>query len=217
MKGVRLLVDLLKISFSPILPSISLSTNWFFIIAIIIVWFAGRAIFKKITRFQLVPVEVTVGTKNLIKYVIERNEENLQIAHRIYIELITRKAAIEIDPENDVIEEIYNSWYDLFSVIRDEIKNIPGKSLQKNMATEKLIEFTVKILNEGLRPHLTKYQAEFRRWYISEKNDSKNENLSPQQIQQKYYKYEEIIEDMKNVNKILFEYGEQLKKLIQGI
>ena len=57
---------------------------------------------------------------------VKRNTENLFIANRIYLELVTRKAALPFDEDNDVIVEVYDSWYTLFSTIREEIKNVPG-------------------------------------------------------------------------------------------
>ena len=114
-------------------------------------------------------MELTLGFGNSsIKYNVERNYENLEIAHRIYIELITRKAAMPIDTENDVIKEIYDSWYSLFLITRTEIKNLSGGTLQNYKNAEELIIMATDILNKGLRPHLTQYQAKFRKWYTEE-------------------------------------------------
>lgn len=167
---------------------------------------------KKITKFNPVEMEVNIGNCKT-KFEIIRNSENLYIANRIYIELITRKAALEVDPEQDVIDEVYESWYKLFTVIRDEIKSIPGEYLEnKYEQSNQLIELTAKILNDGLRPHLTKYQAEFRKWFKNQQEERKNE--SPQKIQKEYPKFNELIADMKNVNKILYSYAEELRKFI---
>ena len=63
--------------------------------------------------------------KEGIPYISTVNSEIQKFANNIYIELITRKAGIPIDENNDVIEDIYNSWYKLFCIIRDEIKALP--------------------------------------------------------------------------------------------
>jgi hypothetical protein len=166
-------------------------------------------------NFELVQLEFDSKGPRLT-YNIERNYENLEIAHRIYTELITRKAAIPIDYENDVITEIYDSWYILFKVTRDEIKTLSGKSLQDKKKSDELIKMATDILNKGLRPHLTLYQAKFRKWYGEELAEKDNKGKSPQEIQKQFPEYNELITSMENVNHILIEYSEQLHNFITG-
>ena len=147
---------------------------------------------------------------------VERNYENLFIANRIYIELTTRKAAIPIDENTDNIEEIYDSWYHLFGIIRDEIKTVPGKYLKDHDPTKALIGLTRNILNDGLRPHLTEHQAKFRQWLKVAKEESINKNLSPQELQKKYPDFTNLVISMKAVNLILANYAHELDKLIKG-
>jgi len=164
---------------------------------------------------DIIPVEIKYkigGTE--VKYSIVRNYQNVEIAHKIYIELITRKAAIEIDENNDVIVEIYNSWYSLFQITREQLKSIDGKLLTDNNTSKDLVRLLTDILNKGLRPHLTQYQAEFRKWYKEKLTDSKNK--SPQQIQTEFDKYDALISSMKEVNHILIKYSIQLKRIIDG-
>ena len=157
--------------------------------------------------------EINTG---LFKYnqKIKRSYQNLYVAHRIYIELVTRKAAIPIDVEKDVLVEVYNSWYSMFKTIREEIKNLPGDYLVDNESTKKLIDLTIEILNDGLRAHLTTYQAEFRKWYDKELKKEIDSDVSPQDIQKRYSKFKELTDSMIEVNKTLEAYCDQLKKLI---
>jgi hypothetical protein len=175
--------------------------------------------FKKDGKTPIEPVETEI-TLNLgeqeIKYKLVRNYINLEIAHRIYIELITRKAAIPIDVEHDVLEEIYDSWYSLFQITREEIKKLSGNLLEKNEYSEELIKIATDVLNQGLRPHLTEHQARFRRWFARELDNEKNNLKSLQEIQKKYPDYENLIKSMKEVNLILINYASQLKKFIKG-
>ena len=80
--------------------------------------------------------------------------------------------------------------------------------------SEKLVEMATDVLNKGLRPHLTKYQGRFRRWYNSELENSINQALSPQDIQKKFPDYDGLILSMKEVNLLLSQYAGQLKKFI---
>lgn len=129
-------------------------------------------------------------------------------ANRIYIELTTRKAAIPIDENNDLIEEIYNSWYKLFCIIRDEMKTLPIKYFQENFPPA--IELAMKILNEVLRPHLTEHQGKFRSWLENARQNSKYKNITPQELQKKYSNYISLINSMKEVNKMLIDEASNL-------
>lgn len=198
----------------------SLDLNVWLLLIIIGLTFFIRYLIKKYKQkssiqedVELVKIKYKIGGADF-EYQITRNYQNIEIAHKIYIELITRKAAIEIEDGKDVIVEIYNSWYSLFKITRDELKSFNGKLLKDNNTSKELVLLLTDVLNKGLRPHLTEYQARFRKWY-SEQLD-KNSEESPQKIQTNFEEYEELMSSMKNVNRTLIEYSEQLKKIIEG-
>lgn len=143
---------------------------------------------------------------------ITANNQEKLIAHRIWTELVTRKAALPFDREDDVVIEIYNSWYSLFGVVRALIRDIPIEELHGNQreSVEHLTELAISVLNDGLRPHLTKWQAKFRAWYEVEPK----EGLAPQDVQKKYPHYEELIEDIEQVNAQLIGFSKDLKRLV---
>src|ERR1700682_18198 len=70
-------------------------------------------------KYELVKLNVQLGNVGSVE--LRPNNEDVQIAHRIWTELMTRKAAQPIDIEHDVIVEIYDSWYALFGRIRQLI------------------------------------------------------------------------------------------------
>lgn len=209
--------EIIRIAFDYEKPSLLFETNWYFLIAILVLLLVWILIRKKLNDWgKWYEMEVEISGSPKAKFKIKRNTENLFVANRIFIELTTRKAAIPIDEENDVISEIYNSWYNLFNIIRDEIKTLPGEYLKNHDPTKALIGLTTKILNEGLRPHLTLHQARYRKWYEIALANEKNDNLSPQEIQKKYPNYKELIASMKEVNILLIKYSKELNKLIEG-
>ena len=199
-------------------PTILIELNWWVLCPIIIISVIGYLIwFYKIKqKFSVHELSVDISAKPKMTFKVKRNTENLFIANRIYLELVTRKAALPFDEDDDVIVEVYDSWYTLFSTIREEIKNVPGEYLKSHNPTEELIGLTVNILNDGLRDHLTKYQARFRKWYKIESKKTKNQTLSPQDLQKQYTDYSNMITDLKAVNTILLNYSDELKKLIKG-
>jgi hypothetical protein len=168
------------------------------------------------TKFQLVEMGLEISGSPKATFKIKRDYSNLYIANRIYIELITRKVALPFEEDKDVIIEVYDSWYELFALIREEMKTIPGHFLQKRHSGSELVALNTKILNDGLRPHLTTYQADFRRWYEAEIKNTKSAQLSPQKVQEKYPKYQDLIEDIKKSNLVLVDYTNNLKQFIEG-
>lgn len=199
-------------------PTILIESDWWVLIPILVIGLIIYLIwifrFKK--NYKIHEMSVDISAKPKVTFNVKRNTENLFIANRIYLELVTRKAALPFDEDNDVISEVYDSWYELFKIIRNEIKDVPGEYLFSHNPTEELIGLTIRILNEGLRHHLTKYQARFRKWYKIESEKDENKLLSPQQIQEKYPEYENLVNDLKSVNQILMDYSDELKKLIKG-
>lgn len=217
MKDTTSIHEIIRLTFDSGQPSFTIASDWIFlaiIIALIILIFILKKYYLKWSNWQYLEVEISGTPKMTFK--IERNHENLYIANRIFIELTTRKAAIQLDEENDSIEEIYDSWYDLFGIIRDEIKTVPGKYLKDHDPTKALIGLTRKILNNGLRPHLTEHQAKFRKWIENAKVEECNKKLSPQELQKKYPDFENLVISMKTVNLILANYAKELDKLIKG-
>ncbi|MCL4359954.1 hypothetical protein M1555_01710 [Patescibacteria group bacterium] len=163
-------------------------------------------------NFGFNEVELNINLGGIGNVKITPNHEVRQIAHKAWTELVTRKAGLLFEAEHDVIIEVYNSWYQLFKEIRLMIRSVPASQL-KNNDTKRLIEILVKSLNLGMRPHLTKWQARFRRWYEAESKKPKNAEKSPQDIQKKYARYDELVADLIKINGQLIEYTEELKKL----
>jgi hypothetical protein len=194
--------------------SISLSLSGYILYALLIaaaltVIFYTRKALNSTWYVKEKKIELSIaGQKH--SYVIQRSTLSVEIAYRIYIELITRKAAIPFDEDHDIIAELYNSWYTLFGAIREEIKRLDGDSLLIDKRTKSLIKVSADILNLGLRPHLTKFQGRFRNWLVEHKSNLQ----SPQEIQRQYPGYVELVSDLKRVNNTLIEYAASLHEIV---
>lgn len=151
-------------------------------------------------------IELGIGNSN-IKLSYDKKDQ--EIAYKLWVELSTRKIGIPFDEENDVIKEVYDSWYEFFKTARELLKDLP---VNKISYSSDLIELTEKVLNVGLRPHLTKWQAKFRRWY-GKNEPSEDESRTPQEIQRSYPEYSLLIEDLINTNEKMIEYKELMKKI----
>lgn len=163
-------------------------------------------------HYRVVKIDINLGKVG--KAEIRPNIEDIQIAHKIWTELITRKAALPIDVDHDVIDQIYDSWYILFTKVREFIGNLPAELVREEYSTKEIIRIATETLNNGLRPHLTKWQAKYKNWYSQQENALKKK--TPQEVQKLFPKYDLLIADMLDVNQQLIQYAEQLKKIIDG-
>lgn len=164
------------------------------------------------SKFEIDTAELGLGSS---KISFKPNREDQQIAYKIWVELSTRKIGLPIDLENDVVAEVYDSWHNFFSITRELIKDIPVGKV-KNVSTRKIITLSISVLNEGLRPHLTKWQARFRKWYDHQLQKS-GEDVDPQGLQAKYPNFDDLKSDLEKVNRHLILYREKMRELVLGL
>jgi len=211
-------MDILKISFNILDYSLLVSANIIVVLVSLILLFAvlvvNRIFFTKSSEF-LENVEYTVGPRQC-QVKLKPNNEDIQVAFKLYVELSTRKIGLPIDKDHDLIIEVYNSWYEFFKLTRELIKELPISKVRACDHTNNIIDASIDVLNLCLRPHLTKWQAKFRHWYEKEINSPDNIKLTPQQIQSLYPEFKELIEELKTVNADLIEYRKQLRELAYG-
>lgn len=188
-------------------------SSW--LIVIIVVAAVAWLLWRKLSSRYMSDIKMEIKLGGIGKVSIKPNYEVRQIAHKAWVELNTRKAGLPIDKENDVIGDIYESWYNLFGEIRALTRDIPASKL-KNPDTKKLVGLLIDTLNKGLRPHLTRWQAKYRRWYDKAVDKNEHADLTPQEIQNQYPQYQELVEDMMKINKQLVQYTKEIKKLADG-
>ncbi len=192
--------------------TLSFSTNWIALLGSVAVICGLVYIIKKIVNrcisgsIEVDEVSLGIGDSSIkLKY----NKKDQEIAYKLWVELNTRKIGLQFDENNDVIDEVYNSWYAFFAIARELLKDIPRSRLQ--LSTE-LITLTTKVLNEGLRPHLTIWQAKYRKWYRLQDKDER----SPQEIQRDFPEYSDLINDLLKTNIRMIEYKNLMYQIAFG-
>lgn len=189
---------------------IVIKLNWLAIIILLIALLVICLIFKKcmsiVNKCSVTISEVNLGIGNS-SVKLSYSKKDQEIAYKLWVELSTRKIGLPFDQENDVINEVYDSWYEFFKISRELLKEIPSNRITYS---SDLIQLTEKVLNMGLRPHLTIWQAKYRKWYDEA---LKEKNGTPQEIQRKYPQYSMLIEDLLRTSARMMEY----KKLIEEI
>ena len=190
---------------------ISIRINWLAVIVIVLLVWALIYIYRQFVEKRIGRTITLDGMEfgfSNFKCKFKCSHEVQEIAYKLWVELTTRKIAIPLE-ENDVIVEVYDSWYSAFSAIRELLKSIPGGCLDD---ASDLIDVTTMVLNKGLRPHLTRWQSKFRCWYKSEIEKNVN-NKTPQEIQKGFPEYEELLLDMKNTNIKMVNFAKELKRI----
>lgn len=143
--------------------------NWVAVIVLIIAFLILSFILKRVVNIAnkhcIIFDEIFLGIGRNSSVKLKYNRKDQEVAYKLWVELSTRKIGLPFDQENDVITEVYNSWYDFFKIARELLKDIPASRLPYS---NDLIKLTERVLNVGLRPHLTKWQAKYRKWYNNE-------------------------------------------------
>lgn len=168
--------------------------------------------FRWLREFEIDEAELGIGDQKIL---LRPNTTDLQIAYKIWVELSTRKIGLPIDLDHDVLVEVYDSWYEFFSVTRNHIKDVPATRFRRK-DTEQIIRLSIDILNLGVRPHLTRWQARFRRWYGQQLAKEENQTADPQSIQAMFPDYDELVADLCIVNQRLILYRQRLYDLLAG-
>ncbi|MFZ4394548.1 MAG: hypothetical protein ACOYOU_02860 [Kiritimatiellia bacterium] len=148
-----------------------------------------------------------------VEWEICPDTETRRVAHQAWVEIKSRKVGLPFEENYDVIVEVYNSWYQLFAVLRDLAKSIPADRLDNCCDTRTVVSLLMSALNDGLRPHLTKWQAKFRRWYEIELAKPDNAGKSPQEIQQRYPQYNELMPDLRKVSEEFVRFTASLEQI----
>jgi hypothetical protein len=197
--------------------SVSVHLSFIVLIAVVgigVVLFALRIYWYGLPfrDFELDEAEFGIGDQ---KIKLHPNYADRQLAYAIWVELSTRKVGLTIDLNEDVINQIYDSWHEFFSVTRELIKGIPVSRMRRD-STQKVVHLSIELLNEGLRPHLTRWQARFRRWYDQQLAKADLNDLSPQEIQKKYSHFTELEHDLMALNRKLIAYRKKMYELVHG-
>jgi hypothetical protein len=151
-----------------------------------------------------------------MEFTVKPDHEVARIAHEAWTELMTRKAGLLYDKEHDVVAEVYSSWYELFKQMRGLAKSVPVSRLRKSKDARLLLDTLINALNNGLRPHLTKWQARFRRWYERESSSDEHRGKTPQELQRAFPGFDELESELLAINKELTAFAAELKKIAHG-
>ena len=163
-------------------------------------------------RFQIKSASLNVPFK-LGSVTFETTPTDRIIAWQAYVQLVTRKAALPFDDKHDVIEDVYASMYSLFDTSRDLLSNLPPRSFENPDGISAIL---LRVINDGLRPHLTRWQSDFRSWIEIAREKDEFQGMSPVALQKMYPEYQTLVEDLRFTNTELSKLADELYLIARG-
>ena len=171
---------------------------------------AGMGILVLRRRLRVTQVEINLpfGLGNIT---YEATDRDRVLAWKMYVQLKTRKAALPFDEEHDVIADVFESLHDVFPVTRDLLSEV---NPHHGEAQRSVADFVLRVLNDGIRPYLTRWHATYRMWWDAAVAVSENKNKSAQETQRAFPQYAELTADLKKMNDELAKYAEELLAIV---
>ncbi|SRR6266581_5366465 len=169
------------------------------LILVLVALFVGRRY-----RAKSMTVNIPFGLGNIV---YESSTEDRVLAWKMYVQLSTRKAALLFDESHDLVADVHTSLYEVFSITRDLLSGMPLADVKRPKGIADLI---LRTLNDGLRPHVTRWHAVYRRWWEQEIANEANSGKTPQDIQRQFPRYRDLVDDMKRTNTELARFADEL-------
>lgn len=178
--------------------------------ALLLLAIAHRLLALRRYRVSQVSLNLPFGLGNVV---YEATDEDRKLAWKLYVQLRTRKAALLFDEKNDVVVDVYDSLHELFPITRELLTDIHLSEAAKRNGVADLV---LRVLNDGLRPHLTKWNASFRRWWDDAIVLATNRGKTPQDIQRQHPNYKQLVDELKAMNIEINKYAEDLLTIVQA-
>ena len=163
-------------------------------------------------RLRTTQVEISLPF-GLGSITYEATDRDQVLAWKMYVQLKTRKAALPFDEEHDVIVNVFDSLREVFPVTRELLSEVNPHHCE---AQRSIADFVLRVLNDGIRPHLTRWHATYRMWWDAAVEAPENKNKSLQEIQRAFPQYQELTTDLKRMNDELAKYAAELLAVVHA-
>jgi len=165
---------------------------------------------RRSLRVKQVELRLPFGLGNIT---YEATDRDRVLAWKMYVQLKTRKAALPFDEEHDVIVDVFGSLHEIFPITRDLLSEL---NPHQGEAQKSIADFVLRVLNDGIRPHLTRWHATYQMWWNKAIDMPDNKGKSPQEVQRAFPQYADLTADMKRMNDELIKYAEELLAIVHA-
>ncbi|PZR77225.1 MAG: hypothetical protein DLM73_00215 [Chthoniobacterales bacterium] len=111
--------------------------------------------------------EITINVPEFAEMKFAVNSEYRQVAWKLFIETLTRVATQPLDTEAGSLREALSSLYKLFSETRELLKDMRPSKPTTGVTVE---VFAVKMLNQEIRPFLSKWHVELKAFELTHRD-----------------------------------------------
>ncbi|MCP4581531.1 MAG: hypothetical protein GY839_07910 [candidate division Zixibacteria bacterium] len=210
MSNTAILVERISEAINFILETVQSGFFWlgtaFAALLFIMVWFIWL---NKRYKTSKITINIPFGLGN-IDY--DATDQDRILAWKMYIQLKTRKAALPFDENHDLVYNVYDSLHEIFPMTRNLLSEYSPhyKDVRGGIS-----DFVLRVLNDGIRPHLTKWHSVFRKWWEEALTAPVNIQKKPQELQREFPEYDSLISELKRMNDELTKYAEILMDIVK--
>ena len=157
--------------------------------------------------------DITLSAPLGVSFAVTVGKTDRQAAWKIYTQLKTRVAAVDFNEDYDSLYLTHQSLNKIFDLVRNEIGSIPIERIQKDKS-DQMVNFYTSILNDGIRPHLSKWHLPVSQWVESQK--ALHPSLSFVELEKTFPQRKEALESVKLMNKRMATYADQLLAIVKA-
>jgi hypothetical protein len=126
-------------------------------------------------------------------------------AWSLYVELVTRIAVQPLGEDHGLLREAMNSLYTMFATTREVLKQSgPKVGASRNSVGG----IAIAVLNNGLRPFLTKWHPLLQEWELKKKAE-----VSLQQHERSWEHEQQLQQELEKLRNDLAQYADALAKI----
>jgi hypothetical protein len=160
---------------------------------------------RKMDRYKPTKVTARIPFRGVtLEWETSRAES--RAAWELYVELSTRIATQPLPGDGGLFREALTSLYSLFPITREILRNA-GPDVGGNMPSVGAI--AVEVLNEGLRPFLTKWHPELLNW-----ESSRSQDISPRDHERAWPDHETARRELEILRGELQVYAAALREIV---
>jgi hypothetical protein len=137
------------------------------------------------------------------------DEAQRRAAWEMYVELVTRIAVAELQPEEGLLREALSSLHSLFGTTRQILRKYgPDIALPKDDSDISFGYLAVAVLNTTLRPFLAKWDP-----ILLDYESRRPEGVSPLEHERQWERNQELREALASVRSVLVDYATVLAEV----
>jgi hypothetical protein len=162
----------------------------------------AKAKFKRVT--------INIPFLNIASATWEADETERRAAWSLYVELVTRISVQSLDWGQGIMREALNSLYSLFGTTREILKAAgPGVGASSHSVGG----IAIMVLNEKLRPFLSKWHPELQIWEAECDREEKYEKLSIKERERAWPQEPTLRGELAQLRSDLAQYAEALAEI----